>query len=165
MKKKKVIDIRYSRPMRLWSMVSSHELHPVFLIEIVLAFRRYGNTRHRCCPLIPIVSRLPAPSSVARRSRWSGLNRLHVGYQRVQLFFAHQPLENRHDGFKSAYNFRGGSESIRGCSFHPQRHAPVLELHLVTEDSHQIRAAALGIGPMAGHAAQLLEDILAGGRQ
>ena len=40
MKKKNVMDIRYSSAMRLWSVVSSHELDAVFLIEIVLAFRR-----------------------------------------------------------------------------------------------------------------------------
>jgi len=48
MKKKNVMDIRYSRAIRLWSTVSSHERMP-YLIEVVLAFGRNYCASHGYC--------------------------------------------------------------------------------------------------------------------
>ena len=39
--------------------------------------------------------------------------------------------------------------------------APVVQEHLLTENSHQVRTATLGIGAVAGGAAKLLEQLLA----
>ena len=51
MKKKNVIEIRYSRAMRLWSVVSSHDLRPYSLVQVILAFAdcRVDCSSHTHC--------------------------------------------------------------------------------------------------------------------
>ena len=84
-------------------------------------------------------------------SSWLRLHRLrqrfHVRDQRVQLLFAHQSLERRHDGLESVHDLRAGIENrFANIVFVGGDGAAVFKLHRLAEDSLQIRTAALRVG-------------------
>ena len=96
------------------------------------------------------------------RSRWRRTQRLDVCHQCSQLFFAHQPLKNRHDGLESAYHLRARTQDRFANIVFVRHHAsPVFQLHRLAENSHQVGTATLSIRAMTGGAPQLLKNALA----
>ena len=92
--------------------------------------------------------------AVRARSSLSFAERLHIRYQRIYLFFGHQSLKYRHDGFESTDDFRARRQNGFANVVFIGRHYPsIFQLHRLAKESFQIGPTALGVRAVTGGAA------------